>query len=87
MPTCKFARLVEVDSDELSESGRVVIPHSLGVTPGLQHGVGLKENNNDDDDNEDDNDNDDDDDITCTILSSSPGSPSFFLPVAPMEAK
>ena len=30
-----------MDTDELSESGRVVIPHSLGVTPGLEHGVGL----------------------------------------------
>ena len=32
---------VEVDSDELSEPGGVVVPHSLGVAEGLQDGVGL----------------------------------------------
>ena len=32
---------VEVDTDELSESGGVVVPHGLGVTPGLKDGVGL----------------------------------------------
>merc|ERR1711884_355005 len=31
---------IKMDTDELSETGRVVIPHSLGVTPGLQDGVG-----------------------------------------------
>merc|ERR550539_1077955 len=36
----QFARGVEMDTDELSESGGVVVPHSLGVTPGLQHRVG-----------------------------------------------
>ena len=30
-----------MDADELSEPGGVVVPHSLGVTPGLQHRVGL----------------------------------------------
>ena len=29
-----------MDTDELSETGGVVVPHSLGVTPGLQDGVG-----------------------------------------------
>ena len=37
----QLSRGVEVDTDELSESGGVVVPHSLGVTPGLQHRVGL----------------------------------------------
>ena len=32
---------VEVDSDELSEAGGIVVPHGLGVAPRLQHGVGL----------------------------------------------
>ena len=32
---------VEVDTDELSESGGVVVPHGLGVAPGLKDGVGL----------------------------------------------
>merc|ERR1719410_1762185 len=36
----QLTRLVEMDTDELSESGGVVIPHSLGVTPGLEHRVG-----------------------------------------------
>ena len=40
-PTCQFPRLVEVDADELSKSGGVVVPDSLGVPPGLQHRVGL----------------------------------------------
>merc|ERR1719273_1673704 len=31
---------VEVDSNELSESGGVVVPHGLGVAPGLKDGVG-----------------------------------------------
>ena len=30
-----------MDTDELSESGRVVIPDSFGVAPGLQDGVRL----------------------------------------------
>ena len=30
-----------MNPDELSESGGVVVPHSLGVPPGLQHRVGL----------------------------------------------
>ena len=30
-----------MDADELSKSGGVVVPHSLGVPPGLQHRVGL----------------------------------------------
>ena len=38
--TCQFAGLVEVDPDELAEPGAVVVPHSLCVTPGLQHRVG-----------------------------------------------
>merc|ERR1711970_435725 len=32
---------VEVDTDELSEPGGVVVPHSLGVAPSLEDGVGL----------------------------------------------
>merc|ERR1719210_2405328 len=36
----QLARGVEVDTDEFTETGGVVIPHSLGVTPGLQDGVG-----------------------------------------------
>ena len=70
-----------MDSDELSKSGGVVIPHSLGVTPGLEHGVGLtlKRVNIVNIPNQAP--------LTWTILSSSPGSPSFLLPVAPMEAK
>merc|ERR1712045_638830 len=36
----QLARGVEVDTDKFTETGGVVIPHSLGVTPGLQHGVG-----------------------------------------------
>ena len=32
---------VEVDPDELSKSGRVVVPHGLGVAPSLKDGVGL----------------------------------------------
>merc|ERR1719431_877492 len=36
----QLSRGVEMDTDELSESGGVVIPHSLGITPGLEHGVG-----------------------------------------------
>merc|ERR1719356_426666 len=37
----QLSRGVEVDTDELSEPGGVVVPHSLGVTPGLKDGVGL----------------------------------------------
>merc|ERR1719270_1859972 len=33
--------LVEVDPDELSEAGGVIVPHGLGVAPRLQHGVRL----------------------------------------------
>ena len=29
-----------MDTDEFTKSGGVVVPHSLGVTPGLQHRVG-----------------------------------------------
>ena len=32
---------VEVDTDELSEPGRVVVPHGLGVAPSLKDRVGL----------------------------------------------
>merc|ERR1719234_1569558 len=38
--TAKLARGGEVDSDELSEPGGVVVPRSLGVSVGLQDGVG-----------------------------------------------
>merc|ERR1719398_259169 len=38
--TAKLARGGEVDTDELSEPGGVVVPCSLGVTVGLQDGVG-----------------------------------------------
>ena len=33
--------LVEVNPDELSKTGGVVVPHSLGVAPSLKDGVGL----------------------------------------------
>merc|ERR1712045_101597 len=36
----QLSRSIEVDTDELTESGGVVIPHSLGVTPGLKNRVG-----------------------------------------------
>merc|ERR1712045_366639 len=36
----QLSRRVEMDTDELSESGRVVIPDSLGITPSLEHRVG-----------------------------------------------
>merc|ERR1712045_343494 len=36
----QLSRGVKVDTDEFTETGGVVIPHSLGVTPGLQDGVG-----------------------------------------------
>ena len=39
--TAEFARCSEVDSDELSEPGGVVVPCSLGVAVGLQDGVGV----------------------------------------------
>merc|ERR1719193_454673 len=32
---------VEVDTNELSEPGRVVVPHGLGIAPSLKHGVSL----------------------------------------------
>merc|ERR1719454_1634066 len=32
---------VEVDTDELSKPGRVIVPHGLGVAPSLKDGVGL----------------------------------------------
>merc|ERR1719458_236196 len=38
--TTELARSSEVDTDELSEPGGVVVPRSLGVTVGLQDGVG-----------------------------------------------
>merc|ERR1712142_1202587 len=37
----KLSGAVEVDTDELSESGGVVVPDGLGVAPGLKDGVGL----------------------------------------------
>merc|ERR1712128_146622 len=37
----KLTSLVEMDTDEFTETGRVVVPHSLGITPGLKHRVGL----------------------------------------------
>ena len=37
----KLSGGVEVDSDELSEPGGVVVPHGLGVAPSLKDGVGL----------------------------------------------
>merc|ERR1719323_2947555 len=36
----QFTRGVEVDTDELTETGRVVISDSLGITPGLKDRVG-----------------------------------------------
>merc|ERR1712079_604799 len=36
----QLSRGVEMDTDKFTETGGVVVPHSLGVTPGLQHGVG-----------------------------------------------
>merc|ERR1719266_1684445 len=38
--TAELARGGEVDTDELSEPGGVVVSRSLGVTVGLQNGVG-----------------------------------------------
>merc|ERR1719150_2006268 len=38
--TGQLTRGGEVDTDELSETGGVVVPGSLGVTVGLQNGVG-----------------------------------------------
>merc|ERR1719430_2020275 len=38
--TTELAGCSEVDTDELSEPGGVVVPHSLGVTVGLKDGVG-----------------------------------------------
>merc|ERR1719397_1159834 len=40
--TAKLARCGEVDPDELSKPGGVVVPSCLGVTVGLQDGVGGK---------------------------------------------
>merc|ERR1712015_531015 len=37
----QLSRGVEVNTDELSESGGVVVPDGLGVPPGLKDGVGL----------------------------------------------
>merc|ERR1712079_298604 len=37
----QLARGVEVDTDEFTKSGGVVVSHSLGVAPGLQYRVGL----------------------------------------------
>ena len=39
--TRHLAHVVEPDTDELSEAGGVVVPHSLGVAVRLQDGVGL----------------------------------------------
>merc|ERR1719495_454041 len=39
--TRQFTRSVEVNSDELTKSGGVVISHSFSITPGLQYGIGL----------------------------------------------
>ena len=41
IPSSHPAHVVEPDTDELPESGGVVVPHRLGVAVGLQHGVGL----------------------------------------------
>merc|ERR550532_3512156 len=38
--TSKLARGSEVDTDELTETGGVVIPGSFGISVGLQNGVG-----------------------------------------------
>ena len=38
--TSKLASSGEMDTDEFTKSGRVVIPGSLGITIGLQNGVG-----------------------------------------------
>ena len=43
MYTCQFSRLVEMDTDKLSEPGGVIIPHGLGVTPSFKHRVGLND--------------------------------------------
>merc|ERR1712012_655591 len=37
----KLSRGIEVDTDELTKSGGVVISHSLGIAPGFQDRVGL----------------------------------------------
>ena len=37
----QFAHVVEVDSDELTEPGGVVVPDGLGIAVGLQDRVGV----------------------------------------------
>ena len=37
----KLSRGVEVDPDKLSKPGGVVVPHSLGISPSFEDGVGL----------------------------------------------
>ena len=37
----QLASGVEVDPDKLSKPGRVVVPHSFGVSPRFKDGVGL----------------------------------------------
>ena len=39
--TGHLTHVVEPNTDELSEPGRVVVPHSLGIAVGLKDGVGL----------------------------------------------
>ena len=39
--TREFATCIEPDTDEFTKARGVVIPHSLGIAPGLKHRVGL----------------------------------------------
>lgn len=37
----QLSGVTEVDTDEFTESGRVIVTHGLGVTEGFQDGIGL----------------------------------------------
>ena len=41
--TSQFSRLVEMDTDKLSKSWRVIISHGLSITPGLKHRISLQQ--------------------------------------------
>jgi hypothetical protein len=39
--SAKFSGMIEVNTDEFSKTGGVVIPDSFGITPDFKHRVGL----------------------------------------------
>ena len=39
--TSQFSQVVEVDPDELSKAGRVVVPDGFGIAIGLKDGIGV----------------------------------------------